>query len=311
MPEHEIRGHSFSLGASFAASYCHDLGLDPGVTLKALINELGIRRFRLVSHWDQIEARQGTYDFRELDRQLAEISRVAGQVTLCLGIRQPRYPEFHQPGWAKAMGPGDERNKALSTFIKAVVERYKGNPAIISWQLENEALNRSFGEGDDFDRHRLRDEYRLVKKLDPSRSIIMTTSNSWGIPIRRPIPDIVGLSLYRIQHKNNAYRLSPFFADSYRFRAWLIQLIWRIPTLIHELQAECWGPTSTQELSLEEQCYSMSASQLVENVRFAIATGINYADLWGAEYWYWRMKQHGDDSLWLSAKQLFKDYPAT
>ena len=92
-----------------------------------------------------------------------------------------RWPECHTPDWAKNLSK-HERNNALFKFIETVVNRYKDHPEVVSWQLENKTLNRSIGECKDYDRKRLRNEYNLVKSLDVPKPIIMTTSNSFGLP---------------------------------------------------------------------------------------------------------------------------------
>jgi hypothetical protein len=42
--------------------------------LRAAIQDLGVRRFRLMSYWDEHEKTPGDYDFKELDAQIAMIS---------------------------------------------------------------------------------------------------------------------------------------------------------------------------------------------------------------------------------------------
>jgi hypothetical protein len=47
------------------------------------------------------------------------------------------------------------------------------------------------------------------------------------------------------------------------------------------------------------------AAQFQENLAFAKQTGIRHIDLWGAEYWYYRWKVLGDDSVWKVARETF------
>ncbi len=54
------------------------------------------------------------------------------RVSLCLGKRQPRWPECHIPNWAAAL-PKEEWHDALYKFIETVVRRYKDHPALESW----------------------------------------------------------------------------------------------------------------------------------------------------------------------------------
>ncbi len=229
-------------GVSFSAKQCANFSQSPVAVLDWLIDQ-GWRRFRLMSYWDQCQPEPGTFDFTELDRQVKTIAKSGGIVTLCLGARQPRWPENHWPDWAWQLPPA-ERNKHLSRFIGRVVRRYRSNSAVISYQLENEALLTNFGERPDTDRARLRREFKLVKQLDPHRPIIMTTSTSWGIPLRRPLPDIVGFSFYQMLYSSqkNDYTLSFHRPWLDRLRALAIRILWHRQSFIHELQCEPWGP---------------------------------------------------------------------
>lgn len=291
------------LGVSFSVKQCRDFQIDPHDTLDWLLHEMGFRRFRLMSYWNEHEKKQGRYDFSALDQQLGQIEKAGGIVTLCLGVRQPRWPESHWPDWALKL-PQTERYQALADFITAVVQRYKDRKLIVNWQLENEALNRNFGENGDFNRKRLRDEYNLVKRLDPARPVVMSTSNSWGLPLRRPIPNLIGFSFYRVIYVNGNYTYSKLPVWSFRLRDILAKIILRWPhftdTFIHELQCEPWGPKAIWEMPVEEQDKSMGSEQIRTNIQLAKSTGLYPMDLWGGEWWYWRLKNHGDDSIWQS-----------
>lgn len=282
-------------GVSLSLKQCRSFDIDASDTLDFLIHKVGFRRFRLMSYWDEHEATQGSYDFRELDTQIALIEAAGGVITMCLGVRQPRWPESHWPAWTLKL-PLEQRNKALRDFVEVVVQRYKDSPVIISWQLENEALNRSFGISGDFDRQRLRDEYQLVKALDPNRPIIMSTSNTWGIPLRKPRPSQFGFTLYQTQFENGSYSTNKIPVWWWRIRAWLIKVLTKRPSFIQELQAEPWGPKAIWEMPDREQAKSMNSEQLTKNISLAKQTRLYPIDLWGGEWWYWRY-QRGDEEL--------------
>jgi hypothetical protein len=290
-------------GVSFSVKQCRNFVLEPDKVLKWLIG-VGFRRFRLMSYWDEHEPKQGALDFSGLDRQIKMINMAGRKITLCLGVRQPRWPENHWPAWSLKLDR-QKRTEAICAYIEAVVLRYKDNPAIESYQLENEALLRSFGENSDIDRSRLRREFNLVKKLDPNRPVIMTTSTSWGIPLRRPIPDRVGFSVYQIIFNNRKSKYTLSFHKPWldRLRAGLIKTIWRKNSFIHELQLEPWGPRAIWEMSQAEQDKSMSAFQIRKNIRLAASTRLGPIDLWGGEWWYWRMFNEKDSSVWQAVKE--------
>lgn len=285
-----------NFGVSFSIKQCRGFGVDPKKTLKFLIEEMGIKRFRLMSYWDEIEKNKGSYDFSELDLQIEMIKKAGGSVSLCIGLRQPRWPESHYPEWAKKLS-AKELTSELLKFNQLVIERYRGEDCITSWQLENEALNRGFGVNGNFSRRRLRLEMEQLRGLDCKRKIIMSTSNTWGLPIRRPRPDIFGFTLYKVQYKNEKYKTSYLSAFWYRFRALIIRIITFKRSFIHELQLEPWGPGSTQDLSYDEQEKSMNVGQISVNLRLAKKTGLYPIDMWGGEWWYWR-KIHGDETIW-------------
>lgn len=288
-------------GVSFSLKQCRNFGIDPHKTLDWLIEEAGFRRFRLMSYWDEHEKQPGRYDFEELDWQLERIAAAGGEVTLCLGARQPRWPESHWPEWAWEASK-DNRTKALLEYIQKVVERYRQHPALVSYQLENEALLRSFGQRAEVDVSRLIQEAELVKRLDPQHPLIMTTSHHWGIPWNQPIPDIVGFSYYHVWYGDGGYHSARHYAWLHRARHYLVQLLKRRPAFIHELQLEPWGPNDIWKMPPEEQDKSMGPAQIARSVRLARRTGLWPIDLWGGEWWYWRLTKHHDPSIWQAVK---------
>lgn len=310
----------FVLGTSFIPAYAESLGLDAQETMDALINDLGVRHFRLVSYWNQLEPVQGQYDFSLLDWQFDKAEATGAKVTLSVGLRQPRWPECHMPDWARQLGSGTEAGtwqSELLNFIEQVVNRYKDSPALDSYQLENEYFLRGFGEcesmlgeRDAFDRDRLVREYNLIKRIDPYHTLIIARSNNaLGTPIGEPTPDEFGISIYkRVWDANltKRYLEYPFPAWYYGFVAGMQKIITGKDMIIHELQAEAWPPGgSIPASSLEEQNKSFNADRFEKRVRFAEGTGMREVYLWGAEYWYYRMVKLNDPSLWHVAREEF------
>lgn len=289
-------------GVSFSIKQCRQFGLEWPAVLEALTVDLNVRRFRLMSYWDGHEPAQGEYDFSQLDAQIAMVAEVGGVVSLCLGARQPRWPENHWPNWAWSL-PKAERDVELLRYITTVVKRYRGEATVVSYQLENEALLTDFGERPDTDRSRLLIQFAAVKKLDPKRPVIMTTSTSWGIPVRNPVPDIVGFSYYQMLYRAGRYRRSFHRPWLDRWRATAIKLLHGRPSFIHELQAEPWGPVNIWEMDLHEQQKSMSLPQLKINLAQARKTRLYPIDLWGAEWWYWLKTTQNHPEYWDYLKQ--------
>ncbi len=77
--------------------------------------------------------------------------------------------------------------------------------------------------------------------------------------------------------------------------------------VVGELQAEAWPPNGKviPETSLAEQNKSMNAQRLRDRFEYGKATGMRTIDMWGAEYWYYRLVVLHDPSLWNVAKTEF------
>ncbi len=303
-----------SYGVSFSIKYAQELGLDWRETYTASMDDLGFRRFRLMSYWDMFEPDPGQYNFSDLDWQMDEAAKRGATVSLGLGLRQPRWPECHQPQWAKNIFGTPDWQPAMDRYITEVVKRYKSHPALESWQLENEALNSWFGECNGaVDRDRLIHEYALVKQLDTDHPLIMTLSDQHGLPLGEPTPDQYGFSVYRIVYNDKGpfhfYLTYPTPVWYHRIRVKLIGWIKRRPVMIHELQLEPWGPTATKDMPLEEQDRSMSVDQAKGNIAFARKIYREDIFTWGVEWWYWRKTKHNDGQHWEMMKAEIKKHP--
>jgi len=309
--QHEQKGKPTVLGVSFIADYATYLGLDAHTTYQAILNDLHVKHLRLVSYWSDIEPTQGTYNFTELDYEMAQAEAHGAQVTLAIGLRQPRYPECHAPSWVNTSKPENTWTPQLNSFMQTVVNRYKNSPALQSYQLENEFFN-TFGACNNFDRTRLNNELAMVKKLDPKHPVIITRSDNYaGFSLRKPLPDEIGISVYRrvwntaLIHRYFQY---PFPSWYYAFLAGSQQLLTGKASVLHELQTEPWPPNGQDILhtSLAEQNKTFDAERLKTTVNFAKQTGLKQIDMWGAEYWYYRMTVEHDPSVWNTAKTIFK-----
>jgi beta-galactosidase GanA len=302
-----------TLGVSFIPAYADSLGLDPKETMDALIEDLGVTHFRLVSYWNQLEPEQGKYDFSLLDWQFEKAEMAEAKVTLSVGLRQPRWPECHIPDWAEDK-PVAEWQPHLESFMREVIKRYKDSPALESYQLENEYFLENFGHCKKFgfSRDRLIREAELIKEIDPWHPLIMSRSNNIAVtmPIGEPRPDAYGISIYKRVWDSTLtkrYLEYPFPAWYYAFEAGMHKILTGNETIIHELQAEAWPPEGKfiTHINLAEQNKSFNAERFKHRLEFGRATGMREMYLWGAEYWYYRMVHEKDPSLWLVAKEAF------
>src|SRR3989344_5588209 len=158
-------------GATFGHSQARDLGLDWQETFLALLDDAGVRNFRIPVYWDELEPQKGEFYFEPWDWQLDQLQQRRGKAFLAIGFKLPRWPECRMPGWAKDLSK-EKRNEEILRMMEEVVNHYKNHSAVWAWQVENEAFL-TFGEcpepriaEDQLDR-----EIALVKQLDPSRPI--------------------------------------------------------------------------------------------------------------------------------------------
>lgn len=302
------RNIPLTYGMTFIPNYARYLDVDPKETMQAMIDDLGVRRFRLVSYWKDIEKTEGQYDFNELDWQFEKANQSKSKVSLAIGLRQPRWPECHMPAWLDGQSK-DIWYPKLKTFMTKVIERYRDNPALDSYQLENEFFLSVFGICPDFSRDRLVDEASLVRQLDPDTKLIISRSNNaMGLPVGQPRPDEFAVSVYkRVWDKTitKRYFEYPFPSWFYGFLAGAGEILTGKDMIIHELQTEPWLAEgyALKTAPLEEHDKSLSATRLKHRIEYGRATGMRTIDLWGGEYWYWRMVKAGDPSLWQTAKE--------
>ena len=301
-----------SYGVSFSYKYANELGVDWKANYTALLDDLQIRNFRLMSYWDVHEAERGQFDFSVLDWQMDEAAKRGANVSLSIGLRQPRWPECHQPSWAEALTEeSPEWRQALYAYIEVVVNRYKDHPALTSYQLENEAVNNWFGTCKGAaPRDRLEEEYNLVKRLDPNNQLWMSLSDQHGFPLRVPVPDAFGFSVYRTVWNDkgpiNFYMTYPTPIWYHRIRKALIEAYHNKPIYIHELQVEPWAPTATRNATIEEQNKSMDLKQIRKNFDFTRKIGAPEIYTWGGEWWYWRKVHFNDPGPWETVRSEFR-----
>jgi len=313
---HSHKNERLEMGVTFVADYARYFGLDPKETYGAMLDDLNFDYVRLVSYWENHEPVRGTYNFDELDWQFKMAEERGVKVSLAIGLRQPRWPECHQPAWAEKMLE-DTWKQPLYDYISTVVKRYKDSPALVSYQLENEYFLKAFGLCTNFERERLVHEYNLVKSIDPNtRLIVSMSNNAIGTPLGEPTPDQWAIAVYkRVWDKTMTRRYFeyPIPAWYYAFRAGFTEITRGRDSFIHELQTEPWiadGLGGIRDASIEEQNKTLSVERLEQRLNYARATGMRKIDLWGAEWWYWRKVKFNDPSLWNVVKDTINSVEA-
>ncbi|OGL98407.1 hypothetical protein A2304_01785 [Candidatus Uhrbacteria bacterium RIFOXYB2_FULL_57_15] len=300
----ETRPHARPrLGVTFSSVYARQLGLDPREVFTALLDDVGVRHFRIPVYWSETEPLEGEFHWDDVDWMMDEAAARGAQVTLVIGHKVPRWPECYIPDWAETGTYPFDREKLL-VFMGAAVERYREEPALERWQVENEPYL-PFGVCPEATKENIDGEVELVRSLD-DRPIIMTASGElqrWGLTARQS--DVLGISVYRITWNRAVgyirYPLPPWF---YRLRARLVRPA-TDAVIISELQAEPWFPEAIGNRSPSEWAKEFTADDLRANVLFAAQTGMPEVDLWGAEWWYFLLK-NDEPELWEEAVRVFR-----
>ncbi len=296
-------------GVSFNTLYAEELGLDPKASYLAILNELGIKHLRLAAHWTMVEPVRDTYDFTQLDFQLAEAEKHNADVVFGIGRRLPRWPECHIPEWASALS-WDEEKEEIRDYITAVVERYKGYPSIIYWQVENEPYLSVFAQEhcEALDEEFFKEEIALVRSLDGTRPILVTDSGNLGTwKGAYTAGDAFGTSVYVYFWNPDLGQfktvLPPWF---YRVKENALALIYgHKKTFLIELAAEPWLLEPVTDVPLATQYSRMDVDKFNEILEYARDTRYDAQYLWGAEWWYW-LHLKGESHMWDRAKELYQ-----
>lgn len=291
-------------GVTFSKFYAESLGLDWRKTFIASLDELKIRTFRIPVYWNDVEPFPKNYHFEDYDWMLSEAEKRGAKVLLGIGRKLPRWPECHIPDWAQKLTLESQELKLLG-LIQTEVKHFANFAAVTAWQVENEALFK-FGLCPKHPPELLEKEAAIVRGLD-SRPIVITDSgelSSWKRAAE--IGDILGISMYRLAwNQVFGYFYYPIPPAYYIKKAEAVDR-YVDGVIVTELQAEPWGRTLIERMSLEEQYQSMNLERFRSNVDFARRTKFGQVYLWGVEWWYWLKEKHGNAEFWEEAKKLFK-----
>jgi len=295
-------------GMSFNTLYARELGLDWRQVYDAMLYDLDINHLRLAAHWPMVEGERNTYNFSELDYQVEEAKKAGADVVLAIGRRLPRWPECHVPEWATELN-WEEQKDELREYLTVVVERYRDEPHITYWQVENEPYLEVFAYDHcgDLDETFLQEEVDLVRSLDDTRPILVTDSGNLGTwSGAYKTGDVFGTSVYLYfwNPEIGQFRtfLPPWF---YRAKDRLMRL-WHGPqeTMLIELAAEPWLVAPVTEVPIEQQLERMNLDILRETVAYAEGTRFEKQYLWGGEWWFW-LRTQGHPELWEWARDWY------
>lgn len=295
-------------GVTFSKPYAENLGLDWKKVYSAMFSDLGVKLVRVPVYWDEVQPLKDSYDFSATDFMVAEAQKNNATVILAVGKRLPRWPECHDPEWVRSLSSDSEKQNAQLSYMETVVRRYSSYENISMWQVENEPFLGSFGPCPPLNKTFFDTEIALVKKLDPTRKILITDSGElslWQNAGSRG--DAFGTTYYRYVYSDVLKRYwTNFYFPSwlYRAKAGLVLLLHgNKPIMIAELEAEPWTTKGIPNTPLEEQYKTMSLQNFKTITKLAGETGFSPQILWGVEWWYW-MQEKGHGEFLDFAKQI-------
>src|SRR3989338_1262598 len=137
-------------GVTYSARNAEDFGMSRTSVFTEILDDLKVRHIRLPVYWTEVEKENDKYDFSEIDWQLREAEKRGAEIILAVGRKLPRWPECFVPEWVSAKKDRNFEETELFDYIETTVERYKNNPALKIWQVENEPFlpfwRESFGK---------------------------------------------------------------------------------------------------------------------------------------------------------------------
>lgn len=283
-------------GVTFSTKYAKYLKLDWKETYIDILDNLKVKNFRIPSYWDEVQQKEGEFNFEEIDFLVDAAEKRGVSIILVLGYKQPRWPECHVPSWARNLSVEQRRQKILE-FVKKTVERYENKESISAWQVENEPLLPLFGEGcDPVDENFLKQEVDLVRSLS-KKQVIISESGEFGFFARAmKLSDKLGISVYRKTHDPLlGYKIYPVLPYFYNIKSSLIKKLFapqNEKTIIAELQAEPWLKDGVFAQTPKEQAEFFPVNELKDYINYGKQTGFDEQYLWGVEWWYF-MAQNG------------------
>jgi len=318
------------VGISFSPQRAAYLGLDYQSAFTRL-EALHFRVIRLSAYWDQIDADGYTH----LDWLMSEARRAGQPVALTVGMKALGWPEFFIPASvmpAAGLSQGEDvaadsslRASTLA-FVDDTVLRYRDNPSLIAWQIENEPFNRAGPQRLWIDAEFLRDEITRVRQLDNHhRQLIVNAFSHFnlvfdqasarqGFDLRQWLgfeADSAERDGLSVLNKGDILGLDVYTAIGYSFLGqdhmsnadgdWPDRLA-RVRDLVRsqgkqawitEAQAEPWESAANSNAD-PRSTSPQAIRSIFANLKDA---GFSTILFWGSEYWLWRQDQ--GDPRWI------------
>jgi Beta-galactosidase len=319
----------YYLGTTFSPLQCYYMGLDWRRTFSAIAG-LGLDRIRLGAYWNVIEKQPSGFDFTELDWLLEQCDRRGIAVALAVGMKVPRWPEFHFPDWVSLRGdtgagdrPLDQRSPVVAelalNFVDRVVEHCKTAPALKYWQIENEPFTRlEIAGGRWLSPEFVQREIDLVRSGKRADQQILLT-NAIHLPTPKLVEDepafqdslrladAVGINVYTkvpTGFPGDYLEPTPQFWRTLQDWQGALRSADR-ESWIAEAQAEPWE--SQQLVAMQKLNYPSATPLRMRSLTHQLRdAGYGTILLWGCEYWYWQ-KQQRQNLWWRQVQQLTEE----
>lgn len=293
-------------GVNFSPKQALDLGLDPKETYFAILEDLRADHIKIAVHWDLIEKTCDEFDLTDFDFYMKEAEKRGVEVILAVGIKTPRWPEYHIPKWAENLTKEEQQQEILE-MLSFITKRYKDYSNLSAWQVENEPFF-DYGKAPWKDEVFLKKEIDIVKKIDHKHKVIITDSGEMSFWFdAAKLGDVVGITMYTKVWSEPIKRdfHYPFPATFYGKKAMLINNFFNKEVWCLELQAEPWMKNLIQYSSIEDQLENMNLERFKHNIEYAKNTGLNTFYFWGAEWWYYMQEKNHNSSFLNEAKKLW------
>lgn len=288
--------------------------------LGELLEKTGATVVRISLQWDEIEPREGTFDFSVPNALVAAAGEHGATVMVTVGVKAQRHPEYHIPDWARAglelpegsviSGAPELRARALRMVAESV-RHFAGSPVVDSWGAENEAYiashrSNQYSLGRDY----VAEVVATIKANDARGRPVSINHAQHFVMDRRwrdalADSDVLGQSMYPFRNVDvlgmrwqaNIMELGPLMPN-YAYQSKMAhgagKQFW-----VTELQAEPWTDFDARLITPEEPSPNLSPGRLERNVIYARRSSPERIYLWGAEWWLYQ--ESLGDSAWIAA----------
>ena len=319
------------VGTSFSPRRAAYLGLDYRIAFRRL-EAMHFKIIRLSAYWDEIDS--GGYG--QLDWLMTEARRSHQPVVLTVGMKALGWPEFYIPSDAMPSSPLVSGQDAASVssiregalaFVEQTVLRYRANPALYAWQVENEPFNRAGPDQLSIDPAFVRDEVTSVRQLDGhKRPVIINAFTHFNLIFDQAsardgfdLGQLLGFAANSAEQQSlsvlkrgDVLGLDVYTAIGYQLlgtthmsRAdsdWPDRLL-QLRDLARTQGKQAWVTEAQAEpWDASPDTYSNPQSTSPEAIRSLFANlkddGFTTVLFWGSEYWLWQ--QDNGDARWVN-----------